>query len=332
MSRNDTGQLRIAITGDATAPCQRLRQAMQAAGWEVVVCESLTSAFISKVNQTQVEVVLLDMHDDVEHDTALLERLLDEVKVPVIFNDITAMHLNETHPTERHDKLMRKIATLTGRDIDVESFTKPLMRKATLQQSSGPLAHSVWVLGSSLGGPDAVKRFLRKLPADIPAAFVLAQHLGANFVELLARQLDKETALQVMTARQGHVLRHGQVVVVPADKRFHINPIGAIELTPLPTSSTYNPSIDLSIESIAERYLAHAGAIIFSGMCDDGRVGCQSLYQMGGMIWTQEPTTCVISSMPESVHRTGVSSFTGSPEQLAERLTNFFSPLMAESI
>lgn len=37
----------------------------------------------------------------------------------------------------------------------------------------------VWVLGASIGGPQAVKEFLAKLPAGTPAAFVVAQHIGS---------------------------------------------------------------------------------------------------------------------------------------------------------
>ena len=64
------------------------------------------------------------------------------------------------------------------------------------------IARNVWVLGASLGGPEAVKRFLRALPVDIPATFILTQHLGANFVALLAEQLDRVSGMRVMPPKE----------------------------------------------------------------------------------------------------------------------------------
>ena len=96
--------------------------------------------------------------------------------------------------------------------------------------------------------------------------------------------------------------------------------IGNIELADLPEQTSYSPSIDLVIQDIADRYGKLAGAIIFSGMGDDGKHGCQYLLAKGGQVWVQTAESCVVSSMPDNVKRVCTPQFVGNPEQLAKQL------------
>lgn len=319
----------IAIASDSVQQRSRLRRLAEHAGMQVVLIEPLTRLFLHKLEKTNAAVLLLDVHDELEHDEQLINELLDTVTIPIIFNDVTALTVNE--PLGKDDwyhPLLRKIAESTGNEnVDVSLLTekeqiKTKYRPGDSQQINlrHAIANTVWVLGASLGGPDALKRFLAALPADVPAAFIVAQHLGANFVQLLARQLDRVTKVEVLAARDGHVLRHHQVVIAPVNERIRINPIGNIELEHMTETTTYKPSIDRIIRDCADRYGKHAGAIIFSGMGDDGRVGCQYLQKMGGQVWVQSAETCVISSMPDTVRRNCDVEVVGSPEYLARRL------------
>jgi chemotaxis response regulator CheB len=197
------------------------------------------------------------------------------------------------------------------------------LRREDATGTQRELARHVWVLGASLGGPEAVKLFLAALPGDLPVAFVLAQHLGANFDGLLAQQLDRVTALQVRTSRAGHTLHHGEVIVAPVNQRLHINPLGVIELHPLAAPSFYTPSIDTVITDMARRYGRASGVIVFSGMCDDGIMGVRVMQALGGPVWAQDAESCVISAMPDNIRRTGTVSYTGAPEQLAAKLLEY---------
>ena len=180
------------------------------------------------------------------------------------------------------------------------------------------------MLGASLGGPEALKRFLSEIPADLPVAFIIAQHLGEKFVSLLAEQLDRYTEFNVFVPDNGHVVRHHEVLVTPTDVHIDINPIGAVELKEINESIKYTPSINHAIFHIAKRYKSNAGAIIFSGMCDDGVEGCEKLVANGGQVWVQDPESCVISAMSESVSKSVPVKFTGTPETLAQQLISLY--------
>ena len=179
----------------------------------------------------------------------------------------------------------------------------------------------VWVLGASIGGPEAVREFLARIPKDYPALFLLAQHMGPEFVDLMAQQLAKTTALTVRTPTHGERVAHGDIVIVPLAQRLHVDREGVVVLEPIgETQAAHSPSIDQLLRDVGDRFGARAGAIIFSGMAEDSADGSRHLVDKGGKVYVQDPRTCVISSMVDGVLETGVVSFTGSPLELADRL------------
>ena len=327
--RAELASVKLAIVSDSLRHRQQLQRVMERNGLKVVFNEPLSAVLLDKLHRSDADVLLLDVDERVTHHEPLLEQLLEESAVPIIFNDVSGLTLNEpTVLAKWYGKLLSKIAELTGKlewdelDIDLgwQANTEPLSRKPSQISEQNKLAENIWVLGASLGGPDAVKQFLAELPANLPVAFILAQHLGANFMGLLAEQLDRVTRFKVMPTRVGHVLRHGEVLVVPVKERLLINPIGAVELHPLKTESSYSPSINSVLQDMADRYRKKCHCIIFSGMCDDGVIGAEMLIRDGGEVWTQEPNSCVISAMPDNVRKAGYSSFSGTPRQLAHKL------------
>lgn len=178
----------------------------------------------------------------------------------------------------------------------------------------------VWVLGASIGGPESVREFLAGLPRDYPALFLLAQHLGGEFVDLMTRQLAKATPLTIRTPTHGERVGHGEVVVVPTTHRLLVDAEGVIVLERNAEETPYSPSIDQVLRDVADRFGAASGAIVFSGMSTDAVEGSQYLADKGGRVYVQNPDTCVVSSMVDAVVDAGVASFVGSPKELAEKL------------
>ena len=178
----------------------------------------------------------------------------------------------------------------------------------------------VWVLGASIGGPESVREFLAELPRDYPALFLLAQHLGGEFVDMMTRQLAKATPLTIRTPTHGERVGHGEVVVVPTTHRLIVDAEGVIVLERNAEEAPYSPSIDQVLRDVADRFGEGAGAIVFSGMSTDAVEGSQYLAGKGGRVYVQNPDTCVVSSMVDAVVEAGVAGFVGSPKELAEKL------------
>ena len=189
-----------------------------------------------------------------------------------------------------------------------------------LKVGTGTGIDRVFVLGASIGGPEAVRDFLYTLPAGFPVLFVLAQHMSEEFLELMSAQLAKAVALTVRNPSHGERVGHGEILVVPTTHRLQVDAEGVVTLAQLPEKTTYSPSIDLVLRDMADQFAAKAGAIIFSGMAHDAIEGSQYMKSKGGVIWVQDPDTCVVSSMVDGAREAGVVSFIGSPKQLAQKM------------
>lgn len=185
-------------------------------------------------------------------------------------------------------------------------------------------AINVWVLGASLGGPQAVRQFVMAVKSNLPVAFILAQHIGANHMSLLAEQLNRVTKFKVFTGYSGHMIRHHEIILAPTGKQISITDDGYIALKDEPPNTIYSPCINDVIVAVAERYGDMAGTIVFSGMGDDGAVGCRSMAEHGGVVWAQDVESCVISSMPDQARKTNNVTFSATPQKLADELYAYY--------
>ena len=200
----------------------------------------------------------------------------------------------------------------TREALDHENWFDPDSIKAKIQR--------VWVLGASVGGPESVREFLSEFPRDYPALFLLAQHLGDEFVDMMAKQLARATQMTVRTPAHGERVSHGDIVIVPNAQRLQVDPMGVVLLEKDTSEAAYRPSIDRVIEDVANRYGASAGAIVFSGMSDDAVAGCTYLVEKGGRVYAQSAESCVVSTMVDGVNEAGLVSFEGTPKELAAKL------------
>jgi len=300
---------------------------MESNGIQVAINESLTEGFISKLNRIEPELVLFDIESIEDEHLDYLEQLLEQSKIPVIINDISALAMNEPKASSKwNNKLLEKITGITGQTYWQEGASRSPIEKnitSVTDYSKASLAKNIWVLGASLGGPDALKKFLTEIPPDLPVTFIVAQHLGENFVSILAEQLNRYTPFNVMLPKQGHIVRQREVLLVPTDERLMINTLGAVEFKKIEKATQYTPSINAIISDMALRYKNKIGVIIFSGLCDDGVDACEKLAAHGGQVWIQDPKSCVISAMPENVKKRIDVNFCGTPEQLAQQLVAY---------
>lgn len=328
--------IRIALISNSASQRKHIKEALETAGLKVVLNEAITSSFIRRLELTDVNVIILDL-DERDSDDKIVDSLLENDSIPIIVNDTSIVDLSDSQVLARwYGKLLKKISIAVGNSsVEEQSYTeyysnsstaslsiKKRISSTTIKKDDG-LAKNVWVLGASLGGPDAVKDFFKSLPANLPVTFVLVQHLGEKFVKILANQLNQITDYDVLTPKEGHVVRHNEVIVIPVNSQLTINPIGAIELNPIIDKQQYSPSINMVLDDMLSRYGNNLGTIIFSGMGDDGLKGCEALHAKGAMVWTQSADSCVISSMPENVVNKDLVSFTGTPKKLAEKLYDY---------
>ena len=332
--------LRVALITGSAGLDRGLQQFLQHNGVKVVKDHALEALRPEHIDDQNIDVLLVDLEDPLDAHLQRLSWLIGRSQVPILFNAARGaprggpgntliaklVHLSRNPISVRRGSVARIATPASGSDAAPIASVTPKLRVVTPNSSPEVQpADRVWVLGASLGGPKAVSRFLQALPSGLPLAFVYVQHIGARFLPVLTRQMERISPLRVVPANSGVVLGLGQMVLVPVSKRLVIDKHGVMELQTVSEGASYSSSIDSAMSEIARRFGPKAGAVIFSGMGDDGALGAGEIALAGGTIWAQDAQSCQISTMPDMVRRKGVVSFSGAPEQLAARLVEDLS-------
>jgi chemosensory pili system protein ChpB (putative protein-glutamate methylesterase) len=161
---------------------------------------------------------------------------------------------------------------------------------------------------------------LEHSPANLPVAFVDAQHIDAGFESQLPMILGRQNAWRVINCVSGAHLHEGEVLVAPIKRSLGFAPEGQIRLSDTPWPGPYQPSIETLLDAVAGSFAPACGAIIFSGMGEDGVQACGRLRDKGIQVWTQDAASAACAVMPQAVIDAGYSSRQGSPETLADAL------------
>ena len=326
----DALPVRVVILAASDAHVAHLRALLKTVGLRVVDSGGLDTASLQAVENVSADVLLVDLSEEIESEIELIDGLLEHSTLPILFND-------SSPSGGRANGQWAKRLALKLIDMVRAASPPPVPKVAEAPAACADMATSpravsrptgaaenVWVLGASLGGPQALRDFLAAVDADLPVAFVLAQHIGVNHVQLLAEQLNRVSTFRVLPAKLGHVLRHGEVILSPADRHLQLTEDGYVALTAMPADAIYSPSIDHVMAAVAKRYGNRVGAIVFSGMGDDGAEGCLAVARQGGIVWAQDVKSCVISSMPDQARKTRTVTYSASPQAIARHLCEYF--------
>ncbi|MDP1708519.1 MAG: chemotaxis protein CheB [Gammaproteobacteria bacterium] len=329
---------RIAIVSCSEQQRMNLGRILASNDLQVVLNQSPSHELLTLAREHKAEVLLIDLGDDACFDEEVLASLLGQNVLPMLFNDSAATRFSAGMPTgDWGRRLARKLAVIaaeTRSQLPVSTLLPRPVATPVSAQSLGsgvlPAAVDVWVLCASIGGPHALKKFLAALAPGLPLAFILAQHIGIKFIALLARQLNQVSDYQVLPVQAGATLCQRQVVLAPVDEEIDFDSAGCIRCTPVAENDVlYRPSIDSVLAKVARRYGKGSGAIIFSGMGNDGAEGVRAIAAQGGEVWAQDYASCLVSSMPDQARLTRVVSFSGTPEILAQRLSQRYATSVA---
>jgi chemosensory pili system protein ChpB (putative protein-glutamate methylesterase) len=328
---------RVGVIADSELSLHLLQSLLLAAGYKVAV--TLLSATLEKRIAAQAEENPLADHvidiwvaelEEQRDNDSVIDLLCACTTAPVLMGDgvpaQTAVEELERWQRRLKEKLKSVVsAGLIRTSREAGGHINPIIQKAQDLANGQRVAQHVWVLGASLGGPEAVKIFLDALPVNLPVAFVYAQHIDDDHDDLLAQVLGRHNSFNLLTCKENHILRDGQVTIVPTDHKVSFLPMGKVQNEHERWQGPFAPCIDQVISDVALQYKQKSGAIIFSGMSDDGSKGATAMSDLGGEIWVQQPESCICSSMPDAVLAKKCVSFSGTPEQLAQALMEKFA-------
>lgn len=175
------------------------------------------------------------------------------------------------------------------------------------------------VIGASTGGPRVIYQILAGLPAGLPAAVLIVQHIALGFSQGLAEWLRGACLLPVRVAAEGDALRPGEVLVAPDGHDLLINSDGRVHLTKAQLL-LQRPAIDVTMQAAAEVFGARTIGVLLTGMGRDGAKGMLTIRRAGGFTIAQDEGTSAIFGMPRAAVQNGAALEVLPPAQIATML------------
>lgn len=215
---------------------------------------------------------------------------------------------------QMQDQLIAKVKTVSN--FSMFSLTKAANTEAKqIVRPIAPIKHPVGIelvaIGISAGGPAALSEMIPQLPADFPVFVAIVIHMPEGYTETYAQRLDRRSQIKVVEGKEGDILRAGTVFLAPAGKHITFirddNGQVRIHLGFIPLHTIHRPSVDVMFESAAQVLRDRVLGVVMTGMGNDGKLGAAAIKSQGGLIFTEDKSTCVAYGMPGTVEQDGLS-------------------------
>lgn len=156
------------------------------------------------------------------------------------------------------------------------------------------------VIGGSAGSFQGIVRILSALPPDFPLPVIMAlhrlKHVRHGFVEALSLK----STVPVVEPEDKEPVRKSMVYLAPANYHMSVELGNHFSLSTEEMVNNSRPAIDITLSSAAYVYRNKLIGILLSGANRDGGLGMKSIHEKGGLTIVQEPSECMIDTMPRA--------------------------------
>lgn len=346
------GPIRVLMIEDSATIREFLREIIDSdSGLLLIGCADTGARGIEMALNLGPDIIIMDLNLPELDGVEAIRQISDQSAIPIlIFSDrsrarnaekakealalgaldiIDKPGLGQFQSAEFRRDFLSKLHVLSGvrpvRRRPVPAPVKPApaaLPPKTRPQTLGAKARAIRVIaiGSSTGGPAAVKTVLAGLPSDGPP-ILLAQHMTIGFEMDFVKWLNSQAPQSVLLAVSGDKPKAGHVYVSKCDVNLCVTTERVLDYEARPSANSLT-SINALFQSVALAYQGEALGVILTGMGRDGTVGLKELHKRQSLTIAQAPATCVIGSMPESAIQAGAISETHDLENIAPRIAS----------
>lgn len=156
------------------------------------------------------------------------------------------------------------------------------------------------VIGGSAGSFQGIVRILSQLPKGFPLPIIMAlhrlKHVRHGFVEALSLK----SVVQVTEPNDKEPIKKGGVYLAPANYHLSVELGNNFSLSTEEMVNNSRPAIDITLSTCAYAYKDKLIGILLSGANRDGALGMKHIKDRGGLTIVQEPSECMIETMPKA--------------------------------
>ncbi len=214
------------------------------------------------------------------------------------------------------DALLKKISIIEK--LKLNSQSAPVKRSTKTPRVSK--VSTLIVMGASTGGPKALADILGRMPANISAGIVIAQHVDGEFSAGMANWLDEQSPLSVRLAEEGSCPSRGTVLLAGRNDHLILTPNLTLAYTREPAATPFRPSVDVLFKSVAAHWPSMGIAVLLTGMGRDGAEGMKMLHRVGWHTIAQDEATSVVYGMPKAARDLGAASEILAVDRIAQAI------------
>lgn len=156
------------------------------------------------------------------------------------------------------------------------------------------------VIGGSAGSFQGMVKILSQLPKGFPLPIIMClhrlKHVRNGFVEALSIK----SVVQVTEPHDKENIKKGAVYLAPANYHMSVELGNYFALSTEEMINNSRPAIDITLSTSAFVYKEKLIGILLSGANRDGAAGMKSIHDKGGLTLVQEPSECMIDTMPKA--------------------------------
>lgn len=156
------------------------------------------------------------------------------------------------------------------------------------------------VIGGSAGSFQGVVKILSQLPKGFPLPIIMClhrlKHVRNGFVEALSIK----SVVQVTEPNDKETIKKGNVYLAPANYHMSVELGNYFALSTEEMVNNSRPAIDITLSTSAFVYKEKLIGILLSGANRDGGAGMKAIHDRGGITIVQDPTECMIDTMPKA--------------------------------
>lgn len=334
-----TPRVKVLIVDDSEALCRFLQKIM-ARDPEVEVVGYALDAYEArdKIKQLQPDVITLDVEMPRMDGLTFLRNLMRLRPMPVVMiSSLTAAGAEVTldaldagavdfmvkrHPSSEKDldlyaweivsrvKQAGQIKLTKSAPAIVSGAAKRLSEhriKVLPNANADPVR--IIAVGSSTGGPEALKHFLKDLNVS-NCALLFAQHMPDRFMKSFADRLNSWSSFDISLANSGDKIQAGRGYLAQGDHHLELTRrSGALSLLSRQTDpvSGHRPSVDVLFKSVAKAAPNGSIGVLLTGMGEDGAAGLKEMKTSGSLTIIQDERSSAVWGMPGRAYEMGAA-------------------------
>ena len=333
--------IKILIVDDSPTEMALLKELFQAENdMKVVGCATNGEEAIKMIPELKPDIITMDIQMPILNGLEATRIIMSQFPTPIVVitsalsesmnTSFAAMEAGALSvlpkPSDIHSETFNKETQCIVQTVRTMSSVQVIRRRFHTKSSHhrSPLIstlegkkreYELVAIGTSIGGPQVLKKILGDLAPTFPVPIVVVQHMTPGFIEGFTNWLNNHIELHVKCAENNEVLVAGTVYFAPDHHHLQVkrrdNQLIAILLKEKPIAG-FCPSATALFNSVAKVCGRNAVGILLTGMGNDGAHGLLELKKAHGHTFIQDPESAVVFGMA------GVAQSLGAVDKVVE--------------